>query len=90
MEAARREFIMSPQEEQERRAVATSKYYDAGGPSPVPSKGKGIAGAMRRAFSTREQDVDVEVISTRRAVPPLVDPLAHRKQELNNQIYQVS
>ena len=83
MEAARRESIMSQQEEQERRAFAASKYYDAGGSSTVPqqpSKGKGIAGAMRRAFSTRERDVDVEIISTRRAVPPPVDPLAHRKE----------
>ena len=83
MEAARRESIMSQQEEQERRAFAASKYYDARGSSTVPqqpSKGKGIAGAMRRAFSTRERDIDVEIISTRRAVPPPVDPLAHRKE----------
>ena len=82
MEAACRESIMSQQEEQERRAFAASKYYDAGGSSTVPqqpSKGKSIAGAMRRAFSTRERDVDVEIIS-RRAVPPPVDPLAHRKE----------
>ena len=35
---------------------------------------------MRRAFSTQERDVDVEIISTRKAVPPPVDPLAHRKE----------
>ena len=33
---------------------------------------------MRRAFSTRQQDDDVEIISTRRAAPPPVSPLAHR------------
>ncbi|RWR71850.1 hypothetical protein CKAN_00003400 [Cinnamomum micranthum f. kanehirae] len=81
MEAARRESFMSHQEEYERHAFAgSSKYYDAGGSSAVPSRGKGIAGAMRRAFSTRERDVDVEIISTRRAVPPSIDPLAHRKE----------
>ena len=74
---------MSHQEEHESRAFAGSKYYDAGGSSTVPqqpSKGKSIAGAMRRVFSTRERDVDVEVISTRRAAPASVDHLAHRKE----------
>ena len=80
MEAARRESIMSHQEEHERRTFAGSKYYDAGSSSAQPSKGKGIAGAMRRAFSTRSRDVDVEIISSRKAVPPSVDPLAHRKE----------
>eukprot|EP00268_Persea_americana_P013847 TRINITY_DN16138_c0_g1_i4.p1 TRINITY_DN16138_c0_g1~~TRINITY_DN16138_c0_g1_i4.p1 ORF type:complete len:117 (-),score=26.35 TRINITY_DN16138_c0_g1_i4:247-552(-) len=82
MEATRRESIMS-QQEHERHAFAASKYYDAWGSSTVPrqlSKGKGIAGAMPRAFSTRERDVDVQIISTRRAIPPPVDPLAYRKE----------
>ena len=64
MEAARRESITSHQEEHEHRAFARSKYYDAWSSSTVPSRGKGIVGAMRRAFSTLERDVDVEVIST--------------------------
>ena len=45
MEATRRESIMNHQEEHERRAFAGSKYYDIGGSSTVPSRGKGIAGA---------------------------------------------
>eukprot|EP00268_Persea_americana_P013846 TRINITY_DN16138_c0_g1_i2.p1 TRINITY_DN16138_c0_g1~~TRINITY_DN16138_c0_g1_i2.p1 ORF type:complete len:114 (-),score=25.43 TRINITY_DN16138_c0_g1_i2:247-543(-) len=79
MEATRRESIMS-QQEHERHAFAASKYYDAGDSSTVPSRGKGPAGAMGRAFSTRERDVDVEIISTRRAAPPPVDPVTHRKE----------
>ena len=35
---------------------------------------------MCRAFSTRKRNDDVEVMSTRKTVPPPVDPLTHRKE----------
>ena len=82
---------MTHKDEQERHAFSGSRYYDAGdarGSSSVPNKGKGIAGAMHKAFSTRQRDDDVKIISTRRAtrtqpfgrVAPPVDPLAHRSK----------
>ena len=46
----------------------------------MPNKGKGIARAMHRAFSTRQRDDDVKIISTKRAAPPPVDPLAQRSE----------
>lgn len=53
MTTARRESVMTHQEQERRhRASSGRAYYGAGGSSSVPSKGKGIAGAMRRAFNT--------------------------------------
>ena len=52
----------------------------------MPSKGKGIARAMYRAFSTRQCDDGVEILYTRRATQTFgrvvgkVDPLAHRSE----------
>ena len=60
---------MTQQEEQERCVFSGRRYYDAGGSSSVRSKGKGNVGATHRAFSTRQRDDDVEIISTRRVTP---------------------